>query len=312
MTVLVTGGLGFIGSNFVIRHLEKYPHENVVVVDNESYASSRENLSVVADDPRLFVHKVDIADKAKMHRVLAQHSPHLIYNFAAESHVDNSINDDSAFLHTNIIGTHTLLQLVKEYQIKLLHVSTDEVYGSLGLNDDPFTETTAYDPRNPYSATKAASDHLVRAYVNTHKIKAIVTNCSNNYGPRQHAEKFIPTIIRKAKANEAIPIYGNGFNIRDWLYVDDHCDAIMRITDVFESGKRYNIGGHCELRNVNLVWFILDLLGKPRSLMQFVPDRPGHDARYSISTKKIERELKWRPTTTLEVGMKKTLEYYNA
>jgi dTDP-glucose 4,6-dehydratase len=211
------------------------------------------------------------------------------------------------------MGTLNLLHLVKEYQIKLLHVSTDEVYGSLSLDtNDVFTEKTPYNPLNPYSASKAASDHMVRAYVNTHKIKAVVTNCSNNYGPRQHAEKLIPTIIRRAKSNFTIPIYGNGSNVRDWLYVDDHCDALLRIGEGFIYGERYNIGGHNELANITLARYILDLMGKPRSLIEFVKDRPGHDARYAISTKKIEKELKWRPTTTLEVGMRKTLEYYNA
>jgi dTDP-glucose 4,6-dehydratase len=311
MTVLVTGGLGFIGSNFVIRHLEKYPDERVVVVDNESYAASRTNLSCVAD--KVIVHKVDIADKDRMNKVMAKYMPHIIYNFAAESHVDNSIADDSVFYQTNVMGTLNLLHLVKEYQIKLLHVSTDEVYGSLSLDTtDVFTEKTPYNPLNPYSASKAASDHMVRAYVNTHKIKAVVTNCSNNYGPRQHSEKLIPTIIRRAKANMTIPIYGNGSNVRDWLYVDDHCDALLRINEAFVYGERYNIGGHNELTNLSLARYILDLMGKPRSLIEFVKDRPGHDARYAISTKKIEKELKWRPTTTLEVGMKKTLEYYNA
>jgi dTDP-glucose 4,6-dehydratase len=311
MTVLVTGGLGFIGSNFVIRHLAKYPDERVVVVDNESYAASRTNLSCVAD--KVIVHKVDIADKDRMNKVMAKYMPHIIYNFAAESHVDNSITDDSVFYQTNVMGTLNLLHLVKEYGIKLLHVSTDEVYGSLALDtNDVFTEKTPYNPLNPYSASKAASDHMVRAYVNTHKIKAVVTNCSNNYGPRQHSEKLIPTIIRRAKANMTIPIYGNGSNVRDWLYVDDHCDALLRISEGFIYGERYNIGGHNELTNLSLARYILDLMGKPRSLIEFVKDRPGHDARYAISTKKIEKELKWRPTTTLEVGMKKTLEYYNA
>jgi dTDP-glucose 4,6-dehydratase len=310
MTVLVTGGLGFIGSNFVIRHLEKYPDERVVVVDNESYAASRSNLSVVAD--KVFAHKVDIGDTDRMRRVMKQHMPHIIYNFAAESHVDNSIASDTVFYNTNVMGTLNLLHLVKEYQIKLLHVSTDEVYGSLELSDEPFTEKTPYNPLNPYSASKAASDHMVRAYVNTHKIKAVVTNCSNNYGPRQHAEKFVPTIIRKAKANEPIPIYGNGYNIRDWIFVDDHCDALMRIGDAFVYGERYNIGGRNELRNLNMAWFILDMMGKPRSLIEFVKDRPGHDTRYAISNKKIEKELKWRPATSLELGMKKTLEWFNA
>lgn len=312
MTVIVTGGLGFIGSNFVIQHLERHK-DDVIVVDNESYASSRENLSVVASDKRLKAHKVDISDPKRLRKVFEKYKPSMVYNFAAESHVDNSIHSDYQFIQTNIIGTHNLLQLVREFDTKLLHVSTDEVYGCLPLEgNDKFTEQTPYSPNNPYSATKAASDHLVRAYYKTHGVKAVVTNCSNNYGPRQHAEKFIPTIIRRAKAGEPIPVYGNGNYIRDWLYVDDHCTALLDIGDKFVYGERYNIGGHYEVSNINLVKYVLSVMGKPQSLITYVKDRPGHDTRYAISTKKIQRELGWHPTTTFESGMRKTLEWYNA
>lgn len=312
MTVIVTGGLGFIGSNFVIQHLERHK-DDVIVVDNESYASSRENLSVVASDKRVKAHKVDIADPKRLRKVFEKYKPSMVYNFAAESHVDNSIHSDYQFIQTNIIGTHNLLQLVREFDTKLLHVSTDEVYGCLPLEgNDKFTEQTAYSPNNPYSATKAASDHLVRAYYKTHGVKAVVTNCSNNYGPRQHAEKFIPTIIRRAKAEEPIPVYGNGNYVRDWLYVDDHCTALLDIGDKFVYGERYNIGGHYEVSNINLVKYVLSVMGKPQSLITYVKDRPGHDTRYAISTKKIQRELGWHPTTTFESGMRKTLEWYNA
>lgn len=312
MTVIVTGGLGFIGSNFVIKHLERHK-DDVIVVDNESYAASRLNLGVVSTDLRLRAHKVDIADPKRLRKVFERYKPTIVYNFAAESHVDNSINSDFQFIQTNVIGTHNLLQLVREFDTKLLHVSTDEVYGCLPLNGTAkFTEQTPYSPNNPYSASKAASDHLVRAYAKTHKIKAVVTNCSNNYGPRQHAEKFIPTIIRCATAGEPIPVYGNGSNVRDWLYVDDHCTALLDIGYNFITGERYNIGGHHEISNLNLVKYILDVMGKSYSLIKFVNDRPGHDTRYAISTNKIEKEIGWRPTTPFELGMRKTLEWYNA
>lgn len=312
MAIIVTGGLGFIGSNFVLRHLGKYD-EQIIVIDNESYASNRRNLSVVANDKRVRAHKVDICDADKMGKIFKSYKPRMVYNFAAESHVDNSIASDDAFVQTNIVGTHNLLKFVREYDTNLIHVSTDEVYGSLPLEGvDKFTESTPYSPNNPYSATKAASDHLVRSYYRTHGVKAVVTNCSNNYGPRQHHEKFIPTIIRKAKANEKIPVYGDGKNIRDWLYVTDHCDALLKIASNFTPGERYNIGGHCELSNIVMTRFILDMMGKSHSLIEFVTDRPGHDSRYAISYRKLEMQLGWRPVTHLEIGLKKTLEWYNA
>ena len=242
--------------------------------------------------------------------------PHITFHFAAESHVDNSIRGDDVFLDTNINGTHNILKCIRKYGGKLVHVSTDEVYGSLGHDDPGFTESTPYDPRNPYSATKAASDHLVRAYVNTHGLEAVVTNCSNNYGPRQHSEKFIPTVIRHIMNNTPIPVYGTGQNIRDWLFVEDHCEALLTIGANFKSGERYNIGGGVEMSNLDMVTLILDLMGKPVHMYQnwinFVPDRKGHDFRYAMDATKIAYDLGWQAKTNINDGLIKTLEYYNA
>ena len=222
MTTFVTGGLGFIGSNFVISHLEKYPNDEIIIIDNNSYAANENNLGNYWNDWRLKLKRCDIRNYAYLESLYHDYEPHITFHFAAESHVDNSIRGDDVFLDTNINGTHNILKCIRKYGGKLVHVSTDEVYGSLGHDDPGFTESTPYDPRNPYSATKAASDHLVRAYVNTHGIEAVVTNCSNNYGPRQHKEKFIPTVIRHIKNNTPIPVYGDGQNIRDWIFVEDH------------------------------------------------------------------------------------------
>lgn len=312
MNVFVTGGLGFIGSNFVFSHLKKHGADSVVILDNYSYAANSKNIYGLFEDYRVSVIKCDIADEDHMNLLYQMYTPTTTYHFAAESHVDNSIRGDDVFVRTNIIGTHNILKCIKNYGGRLVHVSTDEVYGSLGLIDPSFTETTPYDPRNPYSATKAASDHLVRAYVNTHKIEAIVTNCSNNYGPRQHPEKFIPTVIRKAKANEPIPIYGTGLNTRDWLYVGDHCDAILTASSNFKSGERYNIGGGFEDTNLNMARMILDMMGKPRNLIEFVEDRKGHDFRYSMDSSKILRELNWFAKTSIHDGLTKTLEWFHA
>jgi dTDP-glucose 4,6-dehydratase len=239
-----------------------------------------------------------------------------VIHLAAESHVDRSIEGPMDFVLTNVVGTVNLLEAARatwkgEAGHVFHHVSTDEVYGSLG-KEGKFTETTAYAPNSPYSASKAASDMLVRAYDHTFKSLITISNCSNNYGPHQHHEKFIPTIIRKAKANEKIPVYGDGKNIRDWLYVADHCDALLKIASNFVPGERYNIGGQCELSNIVMTRFILDMMGKPHSLIEFVTDRPGHDARYAISYRKLETQLGWKPVTHLEIGLKKTLEWYNA
>ena len=243
----------------------------------------------------------------------ATFTPEVTFHFAAESHVDNSINSDDAFLSTNINGTHNILKCIKKYGGKLVHVSTDEVFGSLSHDDPPFNENTPYDPRNPYSATKAASDHLVRAYVNTHKIDAVVTNCSNNYGPRQNQEKFIPTVIRHIQNNTPVPVYGKGLNIRDWLFVEDHCDALLTIGENFKSGERYNIGGGFEATNIEMVSMILDIMGKNmlQTWINFVPDRKGHDLRYSMDSGKILKELGWRAKTPIALGLEKTLEWYS-
>lgn len=315
MTTFVTGGLGFIGSNFVISHLKKYPSDEIVVLDNHSYAANGSNLNGFYDDWRLNVKRVDICNLEFLEHMYHDYEPHITFHFAAESHVDNSIVGDDHFVNTNVIGTHNILKCIRKYGGKLIHVSTDEVYGSLTPDAPSFTETTPYDPRNPYSATKAASDHLVRAYVNTHKIDAVVTNCSNNYGPRQHSEKFIPTIIRHIKNNTPIPVYGTGTNIRDWLFVEDHCEALLTIGANFKSGERYNIGGGHEINNLEMVTLILDLMGKPVHMYQnwinFVNDRKGHDFRYSMNSDKIFKELGWSAKTKIVQGLEKTLEWYS-
>ena len=314
MTTFVTGGLGFIGSNFVISHLKKYPTDEIIVLDNHSYAANESNLEGFYGDWRLNVVKVDIRNSELLDHFYADFNPDITFHFAAESHVDNSIVGDDNFVNTNIIGTHNVLKSIKKHGGKLVHVSTDEVYGSLSHDDPAFTEKTPYDPRNPYSATKAASDHLVRSYVNTHGIEAVVTNCSNNYGPRQHREKFIPTVIRNIKNNTPVPVYGNGENVRDWLFVEDHCEALLTIGQNFKAGERYNIGGGKEMSNIAMVALILDLMGKPVHMYQnwinFVTDRKGHDFRYAMDSSKIERELGWAAKTNIIDGLSKTLEWY--
>lgn len=306
MTIFVTGGMGFIGSNFVNLHHKKHD-EKIVVIDNESYSANPENIEY---DLEIEATKTDIRNLHLMQDLYRKHKPRITYHFAAESHVDNSIASDAEFLSTNINGTYNILKCIQKFGGRLIHVSTDEVYGSLDMGDPSFTEDTPYNPRNPYSATKAASDHLVRAYVNTHGIDAIVTNCSNNYGPRQHSEKFIPTIIRHIKHNQKIPIYGAGTNVRDWLFVDDHCEALMLIGEKAKTGARYNIGGGFETSNLGLAKMILDLMGKPESLISFVKDRKGHDLRYSMNSDKLYRELGWKAQTNIQDGLRKTLEWY--
>ena len=315
MTVFVTGGLGFIGSNFVFAHLKKHPADYVVIIDNYSYAANTKNVYGLYEDYRVSMVNCDISDLEKLNRIYDNYTPDVTYHFAAESHVDNSIAGDDVFVTTNIIGTHNILKCIRKYGGRLIHVSTDEVYGSLGPTDPGFNEETPYDPRNPYSATKAASDHLVRSYINTHKIDAVVTNCSNNYGPRQHNEKFIPTVIRHIKENKPVPVYGTGTNVRDWLFVNDHCDALLTIAEKAKAGARYNIGGGFECTNVEMVSMILDVMGKPVHMYQdwikFVEDRKGHDLRYSMDSSKLKNELGWEPKTNIQDGLRKTLEWYN-
>ena len=315
MTTFVTGGLGFIGSNFVISHLKKYPSDEIIVLDNHSYSANGMNLNGYWEDWRLYVKHVDIRNLERLEEMYATFTPEITFHFAAESHVDNSIAGDDIFVATNILGTHNILKCVRKYQGRLIHVSTDEVYGSLTHDDPAFHENTPYNPRNPYSATKAASDHLVRAYVNTHGLDAIVTNCSNNYGPRQHSEKFVPTVIRHIQQNKPVPVYGNGQNVRDWLFVSDHCDALLEIGAKAKKGERYNIGGGVELSNVEMVSMILDVMGKPVHMYQdwihFVEDRKGHDFRYAMDSSKLLRDLGWKAGTDLALGLEKTVEWYS-
>ena len=303
MTILVTGGAGFIGSNF-LHHLTTVTDEEVICIDKLTYASKVENVP-----SKIKLYATDIADKNNCDFIFKRHKISTVFNFAAESHVDNSIKDCSEFVKTNIEGTINLLNMALKYDVeKFIHVSTDEVFGSIKMGS--FTEETRYDPRNPYSASKAASDHFVMAYHNTYGLPAIVTNCSNNYGPRQHKEKFIPQTILNILAGKKIPVYGDGLQIRDWLYVEDHCRALTRVWKSGVIGKKYNIGGECEVTNINLVKKILQMMKKDESMIEYVTDRPGHDRRYSTSIKKIKDELLWAPTYSLEYGLQKTIEWY--
>lgn len=328
MTILVTGGAGFIGSNFVLDWLANND-ETVVNLDKLTYAGNRENLASLQGDTRhVFVHG-DIGDGALVARLLAEHKVRAVLNFAAESHVDRSIEGPGAFIQTNIVGSFNLLEAVRAYwsalpeaeraAFRFLHVSTDEVYGSLGADAPAFTETHRYEPNSPYSASKAASDHLVRAYHHTYGLPVLTTNCSNNYGPYHFPEKLIPLVIHNALAGKPLPIYGDGQQIRDWLYVTDHCSAIRRVLEAGRLGETYNVGGWNEKANIDVVrtlCAILDELapradGQPYAAqMTFVKDRPGHDRRYAIDARKLERELGWRPVETFETGIRKTVQWY--
>lgn len=326
--ILVTGGAGFIGSNFVLGWLAQHD-EPVVNVDKLTYAGNLNNLVSLRDDVRhLFVH-ADICDTDQMLSLLNTHKPTAIVHFAAESHVDRSIHGPAEFVRTNINGTFSLLEAARTYWSQLkgiekqafrfLHVSTDEVYGSLGLDDAPFSETTAYAPNSPYSASKAASDHLVRSYHHTYGLPTLTTNCSNNYGSYHFPEKLIPLVIANALAGKPLPIYGDGQQIRDWLYVGDHCAAIRRVLEQGKPGETYNIGGWNEQANLDVVHTLCDMLdtlrpmangGSYRAQITYVTDRPGHDRRYAIDAHKIERELGWKPAETFETGIKKTVQWY--
>jgi dTDP-glucose 4,6-dehydratase len=325
--ILVTGGAGFIGANFVIDWLAG-TDEAVLNLDKLTYAGNLENLAALQDDHRhVFAHG-DICDRPLLDRLLAEHRPRAIVHFAAESHVDRSIHGPGEFIRTNIEGTFTLLEAVRAYwgglagaardDFRFLHVSTDEVYGSLGPQDAPFTETNTYQPNSPYSASKAASDHLVRAYHHTYGLPTLTTNCSNNYGPYQFPEKLIPLVMANALAGQALPIYGDGMNVRAWLYVGDHCAAIRTVLARGRPGETYNIGGWNEMPNLVIVKTICALLDELRPstaglyerLLSFVKDRPGHDRRYAIDAGKIERELGWRPAETFDTGIRRTVGWY--
>ena len=325
--ILVTGGAGFIGSNFVLRWLGE-TDEPLVNLDKLTYAGNPGNLSAIADDPRhRFVHG-DIADRALVSELLRLHQPRAIVNFAAESHVDRSIDGPGEFIQTNVVGTFHLIEEVRRYwqplqtpareRFRLLHVSTDEVYGSLGLDDPAFSESTAYAPNSPYSASKAASDHLIRAYHHTYGLPTLTSNCSNNYGPRQFPEKLIPLMIHNALRGKNLPVYGDGANVRDWVYVEDHCAAVTAVLERGRPGETYNIGGNAERTNLQVVHALCDLLTELRpgrdyrALIAFVGDRPGHDRRYAIDGSKIAAELGWDPAETFSSGLRKTLEWYLA
>jgi dTDP-glucose 4,6-dehydratase len=323
-TVIVTGGAGFIGSNFVHRWLEK-ESSRVVVLDDLSYAGIRQNLSDVESDSRFRFVKADICDESAVKALLEEEKPRAILHFAAESHVDRSVASPGEFIRTNINGTFNLLQCARNYvgsaDFRFLHVSTDEVYGSLSAEDPAFSETTPYSPNSPYSASKAASDHLVRAYHHTYGLQTLVTNCSNNYGPYQFPEKLIPLMILNALEGKALPVYGDGLNVRDWLYVGDHCDAIREVLAKGASGETYNVGGDSEMKNIDVVKIVCALLDEltplangreHSSLISFVKDRPGHDRRYAIDARKIRREIGWSPSETFETGIRKTVEWYLA
>jgi len=328
MTIFVTGGAGFIGSNFVLDWLAE-SDEPVVNLDKLTYAGNLQNLVSVADDARHHFVRGDFGDAVLVGDLLRRHQPRAVINFAAESHVDRSIHGPGEFIHTNIVGTFNFLESVRAYwgalevsgkvAFRFLHVSTDEVYGSLGSGDAAFTETHRYEPNSPYSASKAASDHLVRAYHHTYGLPVLTTNCSNNYGPYHFPEKLIPLMIVNAQAGRPLPVYGDGQQIRDWLYVKDHCSAIRRVMQAGVVGETYNIGGWNEKPNLDIVHTVCALLdalkpradGKPyKDQINYVSDRPGHDRRYAVDARKIEQQLGWTPAETFESGIRKTVQWY--
>jgi len=323
--ILVTGGAGFIGANFVIDWLAQ-SDERVVTLDLLTYAGNLGNLAPVKDDARHVFVRGDIGDRVLVARLLAEHRPRAIVNFAAETHVDRSIHGPAAFISTNVVGTFALLDVVREHcaalpeaeraNFRFLHVSTDEVFGSLGPRDAGFSETTPYAPNSPYSASKAAADHLVRAYHHTYGVPVLTTNCSNNYGPRQFPEKLIPLMIHNALSGKPLPVYGDGGNIRDWMYVGDHCAAIRAVLDRGRPGQTYNVGGNAEKTNLEVVTTLCRILGEQRpgrdyaTQIAFVKDRPGHDRRYAIDPTKVRGEIGWAPRETFESGLAQTVRWY--
>jgi dTDP-glucose 4,6-dehydratase len=330
MKVLVTGGAGFIGSA-VVRHIIEDTDDSVIVVDKLTYAGNLESLNSVHQSDRFAFEQNDICDQRRMREIFARHEPSAVMHLAAESHVDRSIHGPAAFIQTNIVGTYTLLDVSKDYwtqlsnkdkrEFRFHHISTDEVFGDLNEPDGLFTEDTPYAPSSPYSASKAASDHLVRAWMRTYGLPVVISNCSNNYGPYQYPEKLIPLMISNALAGKILPIYGSGEQVRDWLYVDDHAHALLTIVRGGQIGETYNIGGHNERKNIEVVHEICELLEEKvpeksgridryHDLVTFVEDRPGHDARYAIDASKIQRELAWVPAESFDSGIRKTVQWY--
>ncbi|PWW10377.1 MULTISPECIES: dTDP-glucose 4,6-dehydratase [Pseudidiomarina] len=330
MKILVTGGAGFIGSA-VIRHIINNTNDSVVNVDKLTYAGNLESLASVSDNERYIFEQVDICNQVQLERVFTEHKPDAVMHLAAESHVDRSIDGPAAFIETNIVGTYTLLEVARKYwqqldtekqrSFRFHHISTDEVFGDLEGTDDLFTETTPYAPSSPYSASKASSDHLVRAWLRTYGLPTIITNCSNNYGPYHFPEKLIPLMILNALEGKPLPVYGKGNQIRDWLYVEDHARALYKVVTEGCVGETYNIGGHNEKQNIDVVKTICSLLeelapNKPdgvsnyEDLITYVKDRPGHDLRYAIDASKIAKELDWTPEETFETGLRKTVQWY--
>lgn len=326
--ILVTGGAGFIGANFVLDWFAN-SQEPILNVDKLTYAGNLRTLEPLEGNPSHIFVRADICDAAALDALFAQHAPRAVVHFAAESHVDRSIHGPADFVQTNVVGTFTLLEAARKYwatlgdqdrsAFRFLHVSTDEVFGSLSPSDPQFTESTPYAPNSPYSATKAGSDHLVRAYHHTYGLPTLVTNCSNNYGPYQFPEKLIPLMIANALAGKSLPVYGDGQNVRDWLYVSDHCSAIREVLSRGLPGETYNVGGWNEKKNIEVVHTLCDLLdelspkggeGSYREQIAFISDRPGHDRRYAIDARKLERELGWLPAETFETGLRKTVQWY--